>query len=120
MSVRRPLGRHDPASVSPSPAKTIRRTCWRVYPVASQTSFCSHDGSEHVIAPNGREMFRAFFTQSPFAGTDRSVGLYVEVGDLTGRLTPDEVERFADDVTAAEQVRGLGRQLAVILAGGAR
>ncbi|MFM9694553.1 DUF6907 domain-containing protein [Streptomyces europaeiscabiei] len=81
----------------------------------------SHDGPEHVIAPNGREMFRAFLTQSPFASTDRAVGLYVEVGDLTGRLTPVEVERFADDLTtAAEQLRGLGRQLAEILAGGAR
>lgn len=81
----------------------------------------SHDGPEHVIGSDGREMFRAFLTQSPFASTDRAVGLYVEVSDLTGRFTPVEVERFADDLTtAAEQLRGLGRQLAVILAGGAR
>ncbi|MDX3777757.1 DUF6907 domain-containing protein [Streptomyces europaeiscabiei] len=81
----------------------------------------SHDGPEHVIAPNGREMFRAFLTQSPFASTDRAVGLYVEVSDLTGRLTPAGVEQFADDLTtAAEQLRGLGRQLAEILAGGAQ
>lgn len=81
----------------------------------------SHDGPEHVIASDGREMFRAFLTQSPFASIDRAVGLYVEVSDLTGRLTPDEVEEFADGLTAAaEQLRALGRQLAVILAGGAR
>ncbi|MFD9116211.1 DUF6907 domain-containing protein [Streptomyces bottropensis] len=79
----------------------------------------SHDGPEHVIAPDGREMFRAFLTQSPFASTDRAVGLYVEVGDLTGRYTPAEVEQFADGLTtAAEQLRALGRQLAGLLAGG--
>lgn len=77
----------------------------------------SHDGPEHVIAADGREMFRAFLTQSPFASNDRAVGLYVEVSDLTGRFTPDEVERFADDLTtAAEELRRLGRQLAGILA----
>ncbi|MEU5192781.1 hypothetical protein AB0G86_01785 [Streptomyces scabiei] len=79
----------------------------------------SHDGPEHVIAPGGRELFRAFLTQSPFASTDRAVGLYVEVADLTGRLTPAEAEQFADDlIAAAEELRGHGRQLAEILAGG--
>lgn len=79
----------------------------------------SHDGPEHVIAPGGREMFRAFLTQAPFATTDRTVGLYVEVADLTGTRTPAEVEQLADDLTtAAAQLRELGRELAAILAGG--
>lgn len=81
----------------------------------------SHDGPEHVIAPGGREMFRAFITQAPFATIDRTIGLYVEVGDLTGTCTPDEVEQLADDLnTAAERLRELGRELAEILAGGDR
>lgn len=79
----------------------------------------SHDGPEHVIAPNGQELFRAFLTQAPFSSVDRSVGLYVETGDFTGTRTPDEVERLADAlVESAEQLRTLGRGLAEILAGG--
>jgi len=80
----------------------------------------SHDGPEHVIAPDGREMFKAFLTQAPFSNVDRAVGLYVEVADLTGTRTPEEVEQLAADLeAAAEQLRVLGRQLAEILAGGA-
>ncbi|WP_371551676.1 hypothetical protein OG266_39410 [Streptomyces sp. NBC_00554] len=79
----------------------------------------SHDGPEHVIAPGGREVFRAFLTQAPFATVDRSVGLYVEVADLTRTHTPESVEQLADDLTAAAvQLRELGSQLATILAGG--
>jgi hypothetical protein len=79
----------------------------------------THAGPEHVIAPGGREMFRAFLTQAPFATTDRTVGLYVDVADLTGTHTPAEVEQLADDLnTAATRLRELGRELAVILAGG--
>lgn len=79
----------------------------------------SHDGPEHVIAPSGREMFRAFLTQAPFATTDRAVGLYVEVADLTGTHTPAEVEQLADDLNnAAARLRELGRELSRILAGG--
>lgn len=81
----------------------------------------SHDGPEHVIAPGGREMFRAFLTQAPFSNVDRTIGLYVEVADLTGTHTPDEVEQLADALTAsADQLRALGRQLTAILAGGAQ
>lgn len=76
----------------------------------------SHDGPEHVIAPDGREMFTAFLTQAPFAEIDRSIGLHVEVADITGTRTPGEVEQLADDLTAAaEQLRALGRQLAELL-----
>lgn len=79
----------------------------------------SHDGPEHVIAPGGREMFRACLTQAPFSNVDRTVGLYVAVADLTGTHTPDEVEQLADDLTtAADQLRALGRELARVLAGG--
>jgi len=79
----------------------------------------SHDGPEHVIAPDGREMFKAFLTQAPFSGVDRTIGLYIEVQDITGTHTPDEVEQLAADLeAAAEQLRALGRQLAEILAGG--
>ena len=79
----------------------------------------SHDGPEHVIAPGGRELFRAFLTQAPFSSVDRTIGLYVETGDFTGTRTPDEVEQLADAlVQSAEQLRALGRQLAEILAGG--
>ncbi|MET9965435.1 hypothetical protein ABZZ80_05790 [Streptomyces sp. NPDC006356] len=79
----------------------------------------SHDGPEHVIAPSGREMFRASLTQAPFSSVDRTVGLYVEVADLTGTHTPDEVEQLAADLeAAATELRALGRQLADILAGG--
>jgi hypothetical protein len=80
----------------------------------------SHDGPEHVIAPGGRELFRASLTQAPFGTVDRTVGLYVEVADLTSTRTPGEVEQLAADLeAAAEQLRALGRQLAEILAGGA-
>ena len=79
----------------------------------------SHDGPEHVIAPGGRELFRAFLTQAPFATRDRTVGLYIEVADLTGTHTPDQVEQLATDLeAAAEQLRALARDLARILAGG--
>ena len=79
----------------------------------------SHDGPEQVIAPGGREMFKAFLTQAPFSSVDRSIGLYVEVQDITGTHTPDEVEELAADLeAAAEQLRALGRELARILAGG--
>ena len=79
----------------------------------------SHDGPEHVIAPGGREMFKALLTQTPFSNVDRTVGLYVEVQDITGTLTPDEVEQLAADLEAAAvELRALGRQLAEILAGG--
>ena len=79
----------------------------------------SHDGPERVIAPGGREMFKAFLTQAPFATRDRTIGLYVEVQDITGTHTPDEVEQLAADLeAAAAELRVLGRQLAEILAGG--
>jgi hypothetical protein len=78
----------------------------------------SHDGPEHVIAPGGRELFRASLTQAPFATVDRTVGLYVEVADLTGTRTPVEVEQLADDLeAAADRLRALGRELAALLAG---
>lgn len=79
----------------------------------------SHDGPEHLIAPGGREMFKAFLSQAPFSNVDRSVVLYVEVQDITGSHTPDEVEQLAADLeAAATELRELGRQLAEILAGG--
>lgn len=80
----------------------------------------SHDGPEHLIAPGGREMFRAFLSQAPFSNVDRSVVLYVEVQDITGSHTPDGVEQLAADLeAAAAQLRELGRGLAEILDGGA-
>ena len=64
-------------------------------------------------------MFRAFLTQAPFSNVDPSVGLYVEVADITSTHTPESVEQLADDlVAAADRLRELGHQLAVILAGG--
>lgn len=79
----------------------------------------SHDGPEHAFTSGGREMFRAFLTQAPFSNVDRSIGLYVEVADLIGTHTPEGVEQLADDlVAAADRLRELGHQLAVILAGG--
>ena len=81
----------------------------------------AHDGVEHVIAPAGRELFRAFLTQAPFSNVDRSIGLYVEAADITITHTPEGIEQFADELTAAaEQLRVLGRELARILAGGGR
>jgi hypothetical protein len=78
----------------------------------------SHDGPEQLIAPGGREMFKASLTQAPFSNVDRTVGLYI-VADLEARTrTPDEVNQLADDlIAAADQLRRLGRQLAEILAG---
>ncbi|CAM5536075.1 DUF6907 domain-containing protein [Streptomyces canus] len=88
-------------------------------PLAQYKVDISHDGPEHVIAPRGREMFRAFLTQAPFSNVNGTIGLYIETGDLTGTRTPDEVEQFADDlVQAADQLRALGRELARILTGG--
>jgi hypothetical protein len=79
----------------------------------------SHDGPEHVIAPGGREMFRACLTQAPYSNVDRRIGLYIEVADITGARTPDEVEQLAADLeAAATELRALGRQLAAILTGG--
>ena len=79
----------------------------------------SHDGPEHVIAPGGRELFRAFLTQTPFSPRKRTVGLYVEVGDLTATYSPQGVGQLADDLEAAAvQLRQLGHQLAEVLAGG--
>ena len=81
----------------------------------------AHTGPEHVIAPAGRELFRAFLTQAPFSNVDRSIGLYVEAADITITHTPEGIEQFADELTAAaEQLRVLGRELARILAGGGR
>ncbi|MBX9395260.1 hypothetical protein K4749_17065 [Streptomyces sp. TRM72054] len=81
----------------------------------------SHDGPQHVISPGGRELFRAFFTQAPFSTHDRSIGLYVEVADLTGTRTPQEVEQLANDLeSAAVRLRELGHELAAILAGSGR
>lgn len=78
----------------------------------------THTGPEHVIAPGGREVLRAFLTQAPFAATDRAVGLYVDLADLSGTRTPAQVEQLADDLDAAAvQLRSLARQLAAILAG---
>lgn len=78
----------------------------------------THDGPEHVIAPSGRELFRAFLTQAPFATTDRTIGLYVEVGDLNGTRTPAEVEQLAGDLEAsAVRLRELGSELAALLDG---
>lgn len=79
----------------------------------------AHTGPEDVIAPGGREVCRAFLTQTPFAVTDRAVGLHVGFADLSGTRTPAEVEQLADDLdTAAARLRELARGLAVILAGG--
>ncbi|GHH11393.1 DUF6907 domain-containing protein [Streptomyces lanatus] len=79
----------------------------------------SHDGPEHVIAPGGREMFRAFLTQAPFSSADRTVGLYIEGADITGTHTPHEVEQLADALAeSADQLRALSRDLARILAQG--
>jgi phosphoglycolate phosphatase-like HAD superfamily hydrolase len=78
----------------------------------------THDGPEHVIAPGGRELFRASLTQAPFASVDRSIGLYVEVADLTRTYTPAEVEQLADDlIEAAAHLRGFGYELAALLGG---
>ena len=79
----------------------------------------SHDGTEHVIAPAGREILRALLTQAPYSGSNRRPGLYVDVADLSGIRTPAEVEQLADDLTAAAvQLRALARELAALLAGG--
>ena len=79
-----------------------------------------HTGPEHVIAPGGRELFRALLTQGPFSNIDRTTGLYIETADITGTRSPAELEQLADDlVAAANQLRELGRELANILAGGA-
>lgn len=79
----------------------------------------SHSGPEHVIAPSGRELFRALLTQAPFATTSRGIGLYVEASDLSETLTPDAVEQLADDLNAAaERLRELGRELAEVIARG--
>nr|WP_223188605.1 hypothetical protein [Streptomyces sp. TRM68416] len=79
----------------------------------------SHNGPEHVIAPDGREVFRASLTQAPFSSIDRTIGLYVESTIEPLTYTPDEVEQLATDlVEAADQLRALGRELARILAGG--
>jgi hypothetical protein len=79
----------------------------------------SHDGPEHVMDSGGREVFRAFLTQAPFSTVDRTVGLHVEVANLSGTHTPAEVEQLADDLTtAAVRLRALGRELARILDGG--
>jgi hypothetical protein len=79
----------------------------------------SHDGPEHVIAPGGREMFKASLTQAPFSSVDRAIGLYVESLDITGTHTPDDVEQLAADLeAAATELRTLGQQLTEILAGG--
>ncbi len=78
----------------------------------------SHDGPEHVIAPGGRDLFKALLTQAPFASTDRSIGLYIEADMEPRTCTPDDVNQLADDlIAAADQLRALGRQLAEILAG---
>ncbi|MEU2598428.1 hypothetical protein ABZ669_14550 [Streptomyces hirsutus] len=79
----------------------------------------SHNGPERLIAPDGQVLFRTFLTQAPFSNVDRTVGLYVEVGDFTGTHTPDGVEQLADAlVESAERLRALGRDLAAILAEG--
>jgi hypothetical protein len=79
----------------------------------------SHDGPEHSIATDGRQMFKAFLTQAPFSNVDRSIGLYVEPTFKPHTCTPAEVEQLADDLeAAATQLRELGQQLAAILAGG--
>ncbi|MBE8471056.1 DUF6907 domain-containing protein [Streptomyces justiciae] len=76
----------------------------------------SHDGPEHTIAPGGREMFKALLTQAPYSSQDRAIGLYIEVANLTGTCTPDEVEELADDlIAAAVRLRELGLELAEIL-----
>ena len=81
----------------------------------------THDGPEHVIAPGGRELFRASLTQAPFASVDRTIGLYVEVANLTRTYTPDEVAQLADDLEAAAvRLRELGRELAALLGGETR
>ena len=79
----------------------------------------SHDGPEHVITSGGREMFRAALTQAPFSNVDRTIGLHIEVADLTGTRPPAEVEQLADAlIDAAAQLRALGRELAELLGGG--
>lgn len=79
----------------------------------------SHDSPETVIAPGGREIFRAFFTQAPYSNVDQTIGLYVEVADISATYTPDDAAQLADDLTAAaDQLRALGRQLAELLGGG--
>jgi hypothetical protein len=79
----------------------------------------SHDGPEHSIATDGRQMFKAFLTQAPFSTVDRTIGLYVEPHLEAHTCTPAEVAQLADDLeAAAEQLRALGRQLTEVLAGG--
>lgn len=79
----------------------------------------SHDGPEHVIAPGGREMFRAFLSQAPFSTRDRSIGLYVEVQEITGTYNPAEVQQLAADLeAAATELRALGQTLTEVQAGG--
>ncbi|MGC9538526.1 DUF6907 domain-containing protein [Streptomyces sp. UG1] len=81
----------------------------------------SHDGPEHVIAPGGQELFRAFLTQAPFSSVDRTIGLYIEPSIEPHTCTPDEVEQLAADLeAAADRLRELGRELAAVLAGGGR
>ena len=81
----------------------------------------AHNGPEHVIAPAGRELFRAYLTQAPYSSVDRTVGLYVEAAEITLTDTPEGVARFADELTAAaEELRLLARELARIHAGGAQ
>lgn len=81
----------------------------------------THSGHEHVIASNGREMFRALIAQAPFASVDRSIGLYVEPTIEPQTCTPDDVEQLAADLeAAATELRAFGRELALILDGGER
>ncbi|MFF4356928.1 DUF6907 domain-containing protein [Streptomyces sp. NPDC001604] len=76
----------------------------------------AHNGPEQVVAPGGREVLRAFLTQTPFTATDASVGLYVEFADLDGTHTPAEVEQLADGlVEAAARLRALSRDLALVI-----
>ncbi|MBN0043101.1 hypothetical protein JS756_03020 [Streptomyces actuosus] len=82
----------------------------------------THYGPEHNVAAHDYGLFKAMLAQSPYAErASRDVALYIEQQDITGSYTPDEAEQLADALVAcADQLRALGRELAAILAGGAR
>ncbi|MEU8713599.1 hypothetical protein [Streptomyces sp. NPDC048663] len=81
----------------------------------------THFGPEHIIpGPDGGPLLTVMFAQSPYSErSTTAVELHVEVGDIDGSRTPEEVDQLADAlVAAAGQLRTFGRELARILAGG--
>lgn len=82
----------------------------------------THYGPEHIIEINGHQILRAMLAQSPYAQrSPRDTVLYVEEGNFTGSYSPAGIQQLADAlIQAGEQLHALGRDLAEILAGGAR